>query len=67
MNGFMKVVPDMAWSDLRKRIFEFPSVWNIEVYHMRGYDENPISAEAIIGALRSPIGSRPLQRIADGK
>ena len=61
------VIPDIAWSDSKERVLEFPKGWSIKVYRMRGYDEEPINVEDIVNALRNPAGSRPLRRLAEGK
>ncbi|MEM2613537.1 MAG: lactate racemase domain-containing protein, partial [Nitrososphaerota archaeon] len=60
-------IPDIAWGDSRERVLEFPDGWSVDVYRMRAYDERPINAEDIIRALRSPVGSRPLRRLAEGR
>ncbi|MEM1840403.1 MAG: lactate racemase domain-containing protein [Nitrososphaerota archaeon] len=60
-------IPDIAWGDSRERVLEFPDGWSVNVYRMRAYDERPINAEDIIRALRSPVGSRPLRRLAEGR
>jgi len=68
MNDVVRVViPDIAWSDSRERVLEFPERWSIEVYRMRGYDAEPIDVEDIVNALRNPAGSKPLRRLAEGR
>jgi len=46
---------------------EFPPGWRIKVYPMKGYDAKPIERKDVVRALRNPIGSKPLRRLAEGR
>lgn len=68
MGGLVKIsLPNIAWGGSRRRVLEFPRGWSVEVYRMRGYDDEPIGSEDIVRALRNPVGSKPLRRLAEGK
>lgn len=46
---------------------DFPKSWELHVMHMRGYGAPALTAEQIRAQLERPIGTRPLQELADGK
>jgi len=60
-------IPEAAWAGKRERVLEFPSDWKIELYPMRGYKGKPIGREEVLKALRNPIGSKPLRKLAEGR
>ncbi|OYT67938.1 MAG: hypothetical protein B6U65_01325 [Candidatus Wolframiiraptor sp. EX4484-121] len=60
-------VPEAAWADSRERSLEFPPGWRVKVYPMKGYGAKPIDRKDVVRALRNPIGSKPLRRLAEGK
>ena len=45
---------------------DFPKSWELHVMHMRGYGASPLTAEQIRAQLEGPIGTRPMQEIAEG-
>jgi len=60
-------IPEAAWAGRRERVLEFPRSWMVEVYPMKGYSMPAIGREEIIRSLRSPIASKPLRRLAEGR
>ncbi|MDH5391287.1 MAG: lactate racemase domain-containing protein, partial [Candidatus Bathyarchaeota archaeon] len=46
---------------------KFPEEWNVTVQAMEGHGKKPVDKEEIIYALRNPIGTKPLSRLAQGK
>lgn len=68
MKDFNRIsIPEAAWADSRERILEFPPSWIVKIYPMRGYEAKPICREDVVRALRNPIGSKPLRKLAEGK
>ena len=61
------IIPEAAWAEKKERVLEFPSGWRIELYPMRGYENRPIDREKVLQALRNPIGSKPLRKLAEGR
>ena len=61
------VVPEIAWADRRERILEFPDGWDVRLYPMRGFEAGKLGREELLKALRNPIGSKPLRRLAEGR
>jgi len=59
------VVPEAAWSGKRERILRFPENWRVDIFSMNGYDLPRIDESRIIRSLRSPIGVKPLRRLAE--
>jgi nickel-dependent lactate racemase len=45
----------------------FPAEWNVDTRLMAGHDATPLTQEEIKARIRSPIGSRCLSEIAEGK
>lgn len=60
-------VPTLAWFGQKKLELEFPESWNVSFLPMIGYEKPKVSDEEIKMALREPIGSRSLAKIAEGK
>lgn len=47
--------------------FRFPAPWRISVQHMQGYQAPALSADEIVRAVQTPLGTKPLREIAAGK
>ena len=60
-------VPEIAWADRRGRILEFPDGWDVRLYPMRGFGARGMEGEELLKALRNPIGSKPLRKLAEGR
>jgi nickel-dependent lactate racemase len=52
--------------EIRERL-DFPKDWEVDVLHMAGHNNPPLTREQILQRLRSPIGSKHLRDIAAGK
>ena len=52
--------------EIQERL-DFPKDWQVDVIHMAGEKNPPLTADQIIQRLRSPIGSKQLRDIAAGK
>lgn len=60
-------LPQLAWfGDTELKIW-FPDEWNVSVQVMQGQGKKAIGREEIIHALRNPLGTKPLSRLAAGK
>ena len=59
------VVPYAAWYGDSELALEFPAEWEISVHRLR--DAPALSGDEIRSALASPIGSKPLSRLAEGR
>jgi nickel-dependent lactate racemase len=60
-------VPQLAWFGRGSLTLEFPDDWRVEYCPMLGYNAPPITAEDIRAALLNPIGSRTIQKLAEGR
>jgi nickel-dependent lactate racemase len=60
-------VPELAWFGQKMVGLEFPENWPVKLLPMNGYYKTRISEEGIKKALREPIGSKPIAKLAEGK
>ena len=60
-------VPEAAWSDRKERTLKFPAGWKVKIYPMNGYGAEAASRIEVLHALRNPIASKPLRKLAEGK
>lgn len=67
LNGRIFEVPTLAWSDGKKLSLMFPEDWKVNFFPMTGYKEPLLSDFKIKNALRNPIGSKPIAKLAKGK
>ncbi len=61
------ITPQLAWFGDSELKLSFPEEWNVSVQVMNGHGKRSVGKEEIIYALRNPIGTRPLSRLARGK
>ena len=61
------IIPQLAWFGDSELKLKFPEEWNVSVQAMEGHGKKPVDKEEIIYALRNPIGTKPLSRLAQGK
>jgi nickel-dependent lactate racemase len=61
------VVPQLAWFGDSELQLEFPEEWNVNVQIMKGHGKTSVDKEKIVHALRNPIGTKPLSKLARGK
>ncbi len=60
-------VPQLAWFGDGELKLKFPEEWNVSVQVMEGHGKRAVGKEEIIYALRNPIGTKPLGRLARSK
>jgi len=61
------VVPQLAWFGDSELKLKFPEEWDVGVQFMNGHGKSSVNKEEIVHALRNPIGTKPLGRLARGK
>ena len=61
------VVPQLAWFGDGELKLKFPEEWDVSVQFMKGYSKKSVDEEEIVHALRNPIGTKPLSKLARGK
>ena len=60
-------IPQLAWFGDSELKLKFPEEWNVSVQVMEGHGKRSVGKEENIYALRNPIGTKPLSRLAQGK
>lgn len=62
------IVPLMShiWQD-REIELNFPDEWDVRIFRMKGDDCKALSKEEMIYAIRNPVGTKPLEKLAEGK
>lgn len=60
-------VPQLAWYGDSELALEFPDYWDVTVCRMMGDGRGSITREEILQALRNPIGTKPLAKLAEGR
>ena len=61
------VVPQLAWFGDGELKLEFPEEWDVNVQSMKGHGKGSVNEEEIVHALRNPIGTKPLSKLARGE
>ena len=61
------VIPTHEWAGNLDERLEFPSDWDVNVMHMKGYGSPVLTPQQIAAAVRQPIGTPPLRELAAGK
>lgn len=60
-------VPTLAWFKGETLELEFPEKWKVSFLPMSGYSKPRVSDEKVRMALKEPIGTKPLARLAKDK
>ena len=60
-------IPQLAWFGDSELKLKFPEEWNVSIQVMKGHGKKSVDKEEIIYALRNPIGTKPLSKLARGK
>jgi len=60
-------VPTLYWHERRSLTLNFPDKWDVQVYHMNGYDAPRLTDSQIRARLGEAIHSRPLRQLASKK
>lgn len=60
-------VPTLVWFGQKKLKLGFPEDWPVTFLPMNGYKKPKLSSETIRKALREPIATKPLNKLAEGK
>jgi len=61
------ILPQFAWFGDKEVEISFPEDWDIHLKVMKGEGKLPITREKIISSLREPIGTKPLNKLAENK
>jgi len=61
------VVPQLAWFGDHELKLKFPEEWDVNVQIMNGHGKRSVNEEEIVHALRNPIGTKPLSKLARGR
>jgi len=60
-------VPQLAWFGDSELKLKFPEEWNVSVQVMEGHGKKPVDKEEVIYALRNPVGTKPMSKLARSK
>ncbi|MEM3785703.1 MAG: lactate racemase domain-containing protein [Candidatus Bathyarchaeia archaeon] len=60
-------IPQMAWFGDSELKLTFPKEWKVNVQLMEGHGKKPITQNEIVYALRNPIKTKPLNKLAEGR
>ncbi|MGQ9544005.1 MAG: lactate racemase domain-containing protein [Candidatus Bathyarchaeia archaeon] len=60
-------VPTLAWFGQKDLELEFPDGWRVIFLPMNGYEKPRVSGDMVRKALREPLGTKPLAKLAEGK
>jgi nickel-dependent lactate racemase len=60
-------VPTLAWYGQKMQELQFPEEWHVSFLPMEGYNKPLVGSDEIVRALREPIGTKPLKKLAAGK
>jgi len=61
------LIPQLAWFGDSELKLKFPEEWNVSVQVMEGHDKKSMDKEENVYALRNPVGTKPLGRLARSK
>ncbi|MCS7143482.1 MAG: lactate racemase domain-containing protein, partial [Archaeoglobaceae archaeon] len=59
-------IPSHIWQD-REFELNFPEDWDVKVLKMKGHESRALSREEMLKAIRNPIASKSLQKLAESK
>jgi lactate racemase len=60
-------VPQLAWNGARDLDLSFPESWKLEICNMAGYNRRALTPSEIKAAIRQPIGTEPIRKLAKNK
>lgn len=60
-------LPQLPWHGTKELKLTLPDSWQVEFYHMEGFNRPALTPGEIKAALASPIGTAPLREVARGK
>ena len=60
-------LPQLPWHGAKELKLNLPDSWQVEFYHMHGWDRPPLKPAEIKAAITNPIGTAPLREVARGK
>jgi nickel-dependent lactate racemase len=61
------VLPQLPWHGTKELKLPLPDSWQVEIYHMAGWDRPAMKPAEIKAAIANPIGSTPIKELAKGK
>ncbi|MDI9642833.1 MAG: lactate racemase domain-containing protein [Archaeoglobaceae archaeon] len=59
-------IPNNIWREKEIEL-DFPNSWDVKVFKMKGHETKALSKEEMLMAIRNPIGSKTLQKLAEDK
>jgi lactate racemase len=60
-------VPQLVWHGKKDYLLEFPDEWKVKINNMQGWDRPALLEAQIRAALRFPIGTEPIHKLAKDK
>lgn len=60
-------LPQLPWHGTKELKLNLPDSWQVELYHMAGWNRPAMKPEAIKAAITNPIGIAPIRELARGK
>lgn len=61
------LLPQLPWHGTKELKFPLPDNWQVEHYHMAGWNRLAMNHAEIEAAITNPIGSAPIRELAKGK
>jgi nickel-dependent lactate racemase len=61
------VLPQLPWHGTKELKLNLPDSWQVELYHMKGWERRALNSTEMRSAITNPIGSVPLRELARGK
>ncbi|MCK5513558.1 MAG: DUF2088 domain-containing protein, partial [Deltaproteobacteria bacterium] len=60
-------LPQLPWHGTKELKLSLPDSWQVELYHMAGWNRPAMKPEEIKAAITNPIGIAPIRELARGK
>ena len=60
-------LPQLPWQETKELKIPLPDSWQVEFYHMAGWNRPAMKPEKIKAAITNPIGIPPIRELAEGK
>ncbi len=60
-------LPQLPWHGMKELKLSLPDSWQVELYHMAGWNRPAMKPEEIKAAITNPIGIAPIRELARGK
>ena len=60
-------LPQLPWHGTKELKLPLPDSWQVEFYHMTGWNRPAMKPAEIKAAITNPIGTAPIRELAKGK